>query len=420
MPSISNFVGKGRWLYPNKPDYFNQQMFTKQRIKNFCMLIFVMMLVIYLLLFLSNSMGTTVQYDCAKSPESSIEFSNFNNRTLILNRMITRITFPQLHKTGSTTFASILVRLAWRYGLEIYAGASKQYQVKQSNEYSFWSKEYKTYEIEAAHIADTYDMMNFIPDYDWSELYNSYQLAVPCSEMIITIREPYERYLSMIQLTSNRKKLSSILQSKLVGGNHLSRSLGILSEVHAYDFINSQEFEKTFFIITEYFDESLILLKNKFHWNMQDLLYIELNDGCKSKKDGSRIGCKKSDDIDKSWIKPIKSIHNLDYIIYNAALKSYEAEKSLIHPEVFVNEVQFLKLIVSKLTDKCGEATSTSASSYPTKEQLLNDPCVMYLVNDTKYNEILNVDRNGHFIPEFDPMEIYKLKLHLIQQNSQH
>ena len=67
-----------------------------------------------------------------------------------------------------------------------------------------------------------------------------------------------------------------------------------------------QEFDLV--MLMEYFDESLVLLKRRFCWKMEDILYFELNE---------RMGIEKQD-VTSQVREQIRKWNSADVLLYDA------------------------------------------------------------------------------------------------------
>ena len=131
-----------------------------------------------------------------------------------------------------------------------------------------------------------FDMMNNHLQYNREK-----QLAVtPNATFIATLREPVNHFESAfaffkipdklpktVNSTENPLKnffrLQHDVQTKLFKGNHMRAYFG-MPKMNVHDVIKKIEDKFGLILITDYLDESLILMKNLLCWDLDDMLYI--------------------------------------------------------------------------------------------------------------------------------------------------
>uniref|UniRef100_A0A672GX00 Galactose-3-O-sulfotransferase 2 n=2 Tax=Salarias fasciatus TaxID=181472 RepID=A0A672GX00_SALFA len=132
-------------------------------------------------------------------------------------------------------------------------------------------------------------------------------------------------------------------------------------------------------LITEYFDESMILLKHSLCWSLEDVVSFKLN----SRHDQSRKS------ISQITAEKIKRWNVLDWRIYehfNATF--WHKVRSLVGEEEMKREVSQLKELQAKLTSIClegGEAVNP---------RLIRDEAVMPFQSGTAVIQGYNLNRN--------------------------
>ena len=129
------------------------------------------------------------------------------------------------------------------------------------------------------------------------------------------------------------------------------------------DFENSDKIEEAIHkldkqfhlvMITEYFDESLILLKNLLCWNLDDMVYFHLN---------RRLDSKKKQNISEELVPKIKEWSKADTLLYEYFKKVFY-RKIQEQPEGFFKEVRALRQKKKELEQKCLEPTNTTLKGY--------------------------------------------------------
>ena len=145
---------------------------------------------------------------------------------------------------------------------------------------------YKYHELIQLPHWSGFDMMNNHLRYDREK-----RLAVvPNATFIATLREPVHHFESAFVFfgipdklpktedstenpLKNFFKLQHDVQTKIFKGNRMRTYFG-MPKMNVYDVIKRIEDEFGLILITDYLDESLILMKNLLCWDVDDMLYI--------------------------------------------------------------------------------------------------------------------------------------------------
>ena len=96
-------------------------------------------------------------------------------------------------------------------------------------------------------------------------------------------------------------------------------------------------------MIAEMFDESLILLKDQLCWNLQDILYIKMNE-----RTGKHISTmtQKTREILKHWLWA-------DYQLYDIFKEKLEESLKNLNQEYLKNQLSVLNYLNQDLLQKC-------------------------------------------------------------------
>ena len=148
----------------------------------------------------------------------------------------------------------------------------------------------------------------------------------------------------------------------------MSRKTPLTSRVglESKDFENEEKINETILnldkefnllMITEYFDESLILLKRLFCWNFNDMVYFHLN---------KRRYTNNKANISKELEAKIKEWSKADALLYEY-FKAVFYNKIQEQPQGFFNEVRELKQRREELEEMCLEPTNTTIRGYDTE-----------------------------------------------------
>ncbi|RNA36815.1 monocarboxylate transporter 2 [Brachionus plicatilis] len=128
---------------------------------------------------------------------------------------------------------------------------------------------------------------------------------------------------TMMKTLANRKSIYCLLR------NSASYDLGLVNCAESYtgseqSLINRFKNEFDFVILTEYFNEGLILLKKMLNLSYKDIVCLSVNQGTK-----------KVDEKDRQWAESvIEEVSNADVILYNYYLKKYKKLKHLLNDEL--------------------------------------------------------------------------------------
>lgn len=210
---------------------------------------------------------------------------------------VNNFAFVKTHKTGSTTLRSITSRYGYARNLSFLLNNDGQIGhfngifLKYSNTSSNFLPpigvkvgdfaNYRNYNISNVHLRYNRAKLNQLM-YDSSNL-----------KLFTILREPAEQWLSWFQYYKKYKKVgytaTNISEAAMPYINKLekangdfnqqSRDLGIGSKIYFNNSLLDQAVtemsdEFSLVLITEYFDESLILLRKEFCWNFEDILYV--------------------------------------------------------------------------------------------------------------------------------------------------
>ncbi|XP_050411392.1 galactose-3-O-sulfotransferase 2 [Patella vulgata] len=196
------------------------------------------------------------------------------------------VAFLKVHKCGSTTMSNILHRFALRYNLNVILpnkNETTQFWVlggldNKINERIIPVSPGKNYNILA--VETFFDKRMF-------------QTLIPNDPFILGIlREPVERQASYVFYNKNiriklEKKMKTdpyIFRSYPSSAPHMLRDYNFYGSRLGIDkFIEKMDNEFDMIMLTEYFDESLILLKRKLCWTFKDIVYMTVNKNFKNK-----------------------------------------------------------------------------------------------------------------------------------------
>lgn len=270
----------------------------------------------------------------------------------------TNIVFLKTHKTASSTMQSLLFRFAERHNLTIaFPKPSCDLQFCYP---SFFSSEFVHPDTLPANLITSH--MRFRK--------SALQSIMPKDTKYITIiREPASMFESLFiycspHVQSFKKVPNGSLKAflddplryydpkdehSIYAHNTLTFDLGgdndrpATDVAYAHDFVAEMEKVFSLVMITEYFDESLVLLRHLLSWDLEDIRYIKLNARTESSKK------KLSPDVDaktRAW-------NTIDAYIYDYFNASLWVKLSELGLDCVEEEVQLLQQAQKRLIKRC-------------------------------------------------------------------
>ncbi|KAI6647355.1 Galactosylceramide sulfotransferase-like [Oopsacas minuta] len=247
----------------------------------------------------------------------------------------TSVALLKVHKAGSTTIASILYRFGIRRRLSFI--------MQKDNTHQFWPKTIdKAYKgFYPACRDDKYDILNIHSRYNGRDILTNYMRED--TYVIAPLRHPMDQMMSGLYYygyINKLKKMGKTIEEFLDNPNILTNdplamrlmwnSMSSVIGLDDFDipkgskksyliskpkyikeidrFLNWTEENIDFFLIREKFDESLILLKDRLGWRIEDLVYFSLNAAAEPPKRNRR-------DTNRLRIKT-EEFSYIDYLLY--------------------------------------------------------------------------------------------------------
>uniref|UniRef100_A0A8C6PH99 Galactose-3-O-sulfotransferase 3 n=1 Tax=Nothobranchius furzeri TaxID=105023 RepID=A0A8C6PH99_NOTFU len=280
----------------------------------------------------------------------------FNNSDLKPKH--TNIVFLKTHKTASTTVQSMLFRFAERNNLTVaFPKPACGHQFCYPNVFSaeFVHPQTQPPNIIANHMRfNRHELQNLMPNN---------------TKYITILREPASMFESLFAYYINHAEafrrvpdgfMETFLEDPLqyywpkednamYVHNTLTFDLGGDKDRPAADVAYAQEFvaevERVFSLvmISEYFDESLVLLRHLLSWDLQDILYVKLN----MRKESS----KKS--LSPALSQKIRAWNTVDAHLYDYFNASLWVKLSELGLDSVAKEVKHLRQAQEKLIKRC-------------------------------------------------------------------
>ena len=295
------------------------------------------------------------------------------------NTTITSVALLKVHKTGSSTFASILFRFGIRRGLSFIMPRDKR-------NFQYWpntiDKSYRSFY--PACKQNKYDILNIHSRYNGRDVLTKYMHTD--TYVIATLRHPMDLLLSGLNYYGYVNKLRimgktiedyldnpQFLVSDWSPMNSMSYEIGLkdfnipsglkkssLESDLKYTeeierFLNWTEDNVDFFMISEKFDESLILLKDRLGWRIEDMIYFSLNTAA-SPPERNNV------DTDTLLIKT-KEFSYIDYLLYERMKVKLDRMIEEKGDELEV-EVSKLRSLNKEFSEYCLERVEVDSTLY--------------------------------------------------------
>ncbi len=268
------------------------------------------------------------------------------------------IVFRKTHKTASSTLACIFQRYGMSRNFSFVIPASGHW----ANFENLWIKPSNVYKYEK--------VMKYWGGFDMSVCHGRYKrnevdMVVPNATYVTIIRNPvshfvsafvYYNYSKRVNLPYSENVLSRFFeikdfQSKLRhtrGGqqveNGIAHDLIIDTTVNITEEIQRLHREFDLVILSEYFDESLILLKKLLCWDFNDLLYLSIRKHTKTYDHLYNVTNEVRDRILES--------NKIDAAIYTYFERVFWNKVKAYGPK-FDEDLKELRLRLRKLQEEC-------------------------------------------------------------------
>lgn len=298
--------------------------------------------------------------------------------------------YLKVHKTGSSTFTNLLQRFGLRHNLTTATFRHYHpYPTTDMFKYLTHHQRYQTQNI-SVNLVTQHTVFNkaaihkFMPHntkftatvrHPLNQLksaFNHYNLPkllhLPSSDdpvrLFLSDPERYDRLLpgSLYNPIARQNKIRlSFTRNRMAFefGYDLSR-IGNQSYVDEYLNYLAKEFDMV--VITEHYDESLLLLKHQYCWSLLDILYLSKLNKTYNGKHTVPEDYGQLYENHKKWAR-------LDYVIYYRFLDRFKSEREKLG-DSFTKELAEFKEILKRLKEFC----SKSCASVPdyTKQLQLN------------------------------------------------
>ena len=283
---------------------------------------------------------------------SPIPFVNYENGTLQPRK---KIAYLKTHKCSSTTILNILLRYAKKHELNVVLPESGNL-IGYPNGFSIAAIRNTSW-YQAGIQPDIFCLHSI-----WSNFSAIRDVMGPNTIYFTSIRDPIETFVSMWDFFQEGKERGMTIDEffKLDLKSKDIKFIGYeysLKHVLLYDFgfpsdateemvdQKIQEIDEMFdfIMIVEYFDESVVLLRNLLQWNFEDLSSLRLNSIKQNMK---------SNVSDLTRAK-MKKFLQADYKLYNYFKNKFEQKMENIHHSSLMKDLEKFRQIQNKIKSKC-------------------------------------------------------------------
>ncbi|ESO92162.1 hypothetical protein LOTGIDRAFT_162814 [Lottia gigantea] len=258
---------------------------------------------------------------------------------------VKNIAFLKAHKCGSTTASNILQRFGLRENLN--------FVLPDKTGKWFWVlghlSSHTVREIIPLPKGEVYNILSV------DTVFNKtiYQQLIPNPFYLTIMRDPVERFVSGAYYSISKYKSLMTdgpypFQQTEMTIKHSDFVFDTSKDI--YRVLEESENDFNFVMITEYFDESLVLLKYELCWSTKDIVYITRN--VNKAKQGYALSPE-----DRTLIERKTGVYKNVYDHFKMKL----FQEIISHGTDFLNEVFYFKIILKQVHDYC---------KYPTQDNL--------------------------------------------------
>ncbi|XP_031564586.1 galactose-3-O-sulfotransferase 3-like [Actinia tenebrosa] len=335
-----------------------------------------------------------------------------NHLQVQCTRPVKDIMFLKTHKTGSSTLTNIMNRYADSRELNVVIPA-------QDEVYTF----YWPYKFQLNFIAPLNNFPNILCNHArFNKIPMNILLPKTRAKYITLLREPVSNYESVFYFFNLDGVLRLKKESRTTMGRFLSRNISLVKlrelikksfytasalarnpqsfdlglEMEYYEnitavknYIDFLDSEFDLVLILEHFDESLVLMKRLFCWDLKDILYVKQMERLKIERNKEVI----TDDL-KSKIRRWNKADDMLYSHFNATLWKR------IHSEGpdFYEDLEIFRSELKQLQDVCLEKGSRKTLAYRKKyvrgyqvkanvTKALKNYCQKFVLNEVDYSK---------------------------------
>lgn len=357
----------------------------------------VLIIMIILILLIVPSIVAIVVYVKLVTKNPSDDVSTSKSKLLsILDRYrkdpfkasTDQVILLKTHKTGSTTLGGILFRWAKRHDKR---ACCEKPHVQSEKEIQEKVQRGERYDLFLNHYA-----MWHRPPQDISNIIKLLREMISSNAQIVSsVREPISHMISFynffIHETRREPKGSDlhdfIIRENKKFHNPLLSDFGVNSWDDALRILNTDLRDLTW-ILQDRYVESLVLLRRKFNWDMEDVLFMKPSYSSTKRKSSFRRydGNIVEKTLDVKFMDPIlkseiEGVTNLDRAFYDAVRERWSS--SFTNSNDFARECSDMRVAIDLLGHICSDAYVSPSS------------CLWYDFTDTQYEANMNMKWPG-------------------------
>ncbi|XP_047143592.1 galactose-3-O-sulfotransferase 3 isoform X1 [Hydra vulgaris] len=327
----------------------------------------------------ANATASTPTTEISTTINSTSPVVTVSTVTMAKKYIYQNVIFLKTHKTGSSTVTNVLQRYAKLNNLNV--------ALPQCDHRFCYPKKFDESYIYKHKTRDTYNMLFNHAVFDKEKMLN---IMAPNTKIVTIIREPYAQFDSAAQylnfklyfnltgrlpLLDEFFELSEDFLKRLIQSTDPAESesaFALAKNPNAFD-LGFDVWEETpeyiesvlksisrdfdLVMITEYMEESLVLLKNELNWNLEDVVFFSHN--------ARQFKEKNTNDIENVTRK-ILNWNKIDAAIYKHFNQTFWTKIANSPPD-FYTDVNKLKEWNRDLVNQCTGKKTTESSTYLTK-----------------------------------------------------
>lgn len=228
-------------------------------------------------------------------PAASRAVSSFRKQTGQCSKTVTDVVFLKTHKTGSSTMSNIMLRFADNHNLTVALPLKNHWELGGYPAYidkRLIDPQLQKYDIVGHHFRFNIDNLREIvrDEARYITIIRSPMDNVESVFGFFVDQSPFNDWLANVEASTTALRLQTFYDnpSKFFtqdsdwyfrSKNHMFFDIGydVSNADDAYIESRIQEMDNIFslVLITDYFDESLIMMKHRLCWEWQDIVYIK-------------------------------------------------------------------------------------------------------------------------------------------------
>ena len=355
---------------------------------------------------------------------------------------VARLVGPKMHKTGSTTLGGILARASNRYGWTARLYGTMQ-PIEEFPRFGPRSLPPEKPDILYCHVLGSANHGNpadfhvvgkgekfalrRVANYTAPRLLAYLDFVVPGARLVLALREPLGRYVSMMNYFTYAERQFSkdaplftrrMVDGKLeiepvpevdrlfeiirplvargLGAEYMTTVLGLRTREQTDAFANSKAFADAAILVTSHMDESLVVLRRLLDWAPDDVLHLDVHVSCEDKVrwDGRHVACVDANlsGAPEALRERMLALHANDRALYAAARVAVAARFDALGPGGAA-ELARLRARNGALRAYCDRGGPSSTYRPDAAIFESRDPCVPFLMNDASFPVYLKARR---------------------------